>query len=90
MARFKSNRQNGLNVLDDDAGLFREEEDVYDKVDEAEYANLVESRRQREDFVVDDGTCGLRFTHTFPPHSLYHLFINSLSIPIYSYTNYLH
>ena len=59
MARFKSNRQNGLNVLDDDAGLFREEEDVYDKVDEAEYANLVESRRQREDFVVDDGTCVL-------------------------------
>ena len=55
MARFKSNRRSGLNALDDDAGLFREEEDVYDKVTEEEYGNLVESRRQREDFVVDDG-----------------------------------
>jgi hypothetical protein len=35
---------------------FREEEDVYDVVDEEEYRSLVESRRQREDFVVDDGT----------------------------------
>jgi hypothetical protein len=34
---------------------FREEEDVYDVVDEEEYRSLVESRRQREDFVVDDG-----------------------------------
>ena len=34
----------------------REEEDVYDVVDESEYQSLVESRRQREDFVVDDGT----------------------------------
>lgn len=34
---------------------FREEEDVYDVVGEEEYQNLVESRRQREDFVVDDG-----------------------------------
>lgn len=33
----------------------KEEEDVYDVVDEEEYANLVNSRRQREDFVVDDG-----------------------------------
>jgi hypothetical protein len=34
---------------------FREEEDVFDVVDEEEYRSLVESRRQREDFVVDDG-----------------------------------
>lgn len=33
----------------------KEEEDVYDVVDEEAYANLVNSRRQREDFVVDDG-----------------------------------
>lgn len=33
----------------------KEEDDVYDIVDEEEYANLVNSRRQREDFVVDDG-----------------------------------
>ncbi len=55
MNRFKNNRRNGLNVLDDDAGHFKEEEDVYDLVDQDEYRNLVESRRQREDFVVDDG-----------------------------------
>ena len=56
MNRFKKNRRNGLNVLEDDAGHFKEEEDVYDLVDNEEYKNLVESRRQREDFVVDDGT----------------------------------
>ena len=33
-----------------------DEGDVYDVVDEAEYEELVEKRRQREDFVVDDGT----------------------------------
>ena len=38
----------------------REEEDVYDVVDESEYQTLVESRRQREDFVVDDGMCRKR------------------------------
>ena len=33
-----------------------DEEDIYDVYNEDEYQNLVESRRQREDFVVDDGT----------------------------------
>ena len=55
MSRFKNNRRNGLNVLDDDAGHFKEEEDVYDVVEEGDYQNLVENRRKREDFVVDDG-----------------------------------
>ena len=32
-----------------------EEETVYDVVDENEYRQLVEKRREREDFVVDDG-----------------------------------
>ncbi|KAL3944971.1 MAG: hypothetical protein SGBAC_000947 [Bacillariaceae sp.] len=36
----------------------KEEEDVYDVVDEEAYANLVNSRRQREDFVVDDDGLG--------------------------------
>jgi hypothetical protein len=40
-------------------GNIKEEEDVYEYVDEQEYANLVNSRRQREDFVVDDGKSSL-------------------------------
>lgn len=36
-------------------GNMKEEEDVYDIVDEDDYQTLVNSRRQREDFVVDDG-----------------------------------
>jgi len=32
-----------------------EEEDVYDEVDEESYRDLVKKRREREDFVVDDG-----------------------------------
>ena len=30
--------------------------DVYDVVEEEEYRSLVDKRRDREDFVVDDGT----------------------------------
>jgi hypothetical protein len=33
----------------------QDEEDVYDVYEEEEYQKLVDSRRQREDFVVDDG-----------------------------------
>ena len=33
-----------------------EDEDVFDMVDEKEYADVVEKRRQAGDFVVDDGT----------------------------------
>jgi hypothetical protein len=50
-----------LGELDPEEDIFdgniREEEDVYDIMDEEEYRSLVESRRQREDFVVDDGGC---------------------------------
>ena len=35
-----------------------DEEDVYDVVDESAYEHLVQSRRQREDFVVDDDGLG--------------------------------
>ena len=36
----------------------QEEDDVYDEVDEDTYKELVKSRRQREDFVVDDDDLG--------------------------------
>jgi len=32
-----------------------EDDDVYDVVDEKEYAQVVEQRRKKGDFVVDDG-----------------------------------
>ena len=35
----------------------KDEGEVYEVMDEGEYQKLVESRRQREDFVVDDGEC---------------------------------
>ena len=31
-------------------------DDIYEYVEEEEYRDLVQSRREREDFVVDDGT----------------------------------
>jgi hypothetical protein len=52
----KRKRLEGLSSTEtvlDSAAL--DEDDVYDVLDEDEYRNLVESRRQREDFVVDDG-----------------------------------
>lgn len=57
LAKIKSDRRK--RELGEDGDLLeanvREEEDVYDIVDEDEYRSLVEARRQREDFVVDDG-----------------------------------
>jgi hypothetical protein len=32
-----------------------EQDDVYEYVEEEEYQKIVKSRRQQEDFVVDDG-----------------------------------
>lgn len=57
MAKFRSAKRKREMGEDDDIfeGNIREEEDVYEYVDEQEYADLVNSRRQREDFVVDDG-----------------------------------
>jgi hypothetical protein len=35
----------------------KDEGDVYDVIEEDDYRELVEKRRQREDFIVDDGVC---------------------------------
>jgi DNA polymerase alpha subunit A len=48
--------QTGRSVLDDTA--LPNDDDIYDYLPEEEYQHLVESRRQREDFVVDDDGLG--------------------------------
>jgi hypothetical protein len=57
MANMRSARNARLLGEEQDVfeGNMKEEEDVYDTLDESEYKSLVNSRRQREDFVVDDG-----------------------------------
>lgn len=52
--RMHKNNTGLLNPLEDYE--VKDEGDIYQVVDESEYQELVESRRQREDFVVDDGT----------------------------------
>ena len=74
LAKFREAKQKRSLGEEDDLfeGNIKEEEDVYDVYDEAEYESLVNSRRQREDFVVDDGklnlvnevkTFGIRFSN---------------------------
>lgn len=40
---------------------------MYDEVDEETYRRIVGERRQREDFVVDDGECLPSFARTLLP-----------------------
>lgn len=49
-------RRNGLSAVSRTDEYEVKEEDVYERLDEQEYEQLVEKRREREDFVVDDGT----------------------------------
>lgn len=62
LAKFRDAKRKRIMGEEEPDELFdsnmKEEEDVYDVVDEEEYQTLVNSRRQREDFVVDDGTWG--------------------------------
>ena len=44
---------------------FDDVEDVYQKMDEVEYREYVEGKRQREDFVVDDGELVVAFNTLF-------------------------
>lgn len=56
LARWKVDRSQGRSALDD---LEEEDDDaIFDVVDEDEYQQIVRSRQQREDFVVDDDGLG--------------------------------
>lgn len=52
-------RRNGLSAVSRTEEYEAKEEDVYEKVDESEYQELVDRRREREDFVVDDGALNI-------------------------------
>eukprot|EP00980_Cylindrotheca_fusiformis_P015771 scaffold4582_cov98-Cylindrotheca_fusiformis.AAC.1 len=56
MAKFRAAKRKRELGEEDDVfeGNIKEEGDVYDIVDEETYRELVNTRRQREDFVVDD------------------------------------
>lgn len=49
----RENAKKGISALD--ALEFEDQGDVYDMVDEEEYEQIVEARRGKNDFVVDDG-----------------------------------
>lgn len=51
-------RRNMGSVLDIADAPLKEEEDIYEYVDEDEYQKVVDARRQREDFIVDDDGLG--------------------------------
>jgi hypothetical protein len=55
MREAREKNEQGLGVSRMDEYEVPDDGDVYEYVDEDEYQKLVESRRQREDFVVDDG-----------------------------------
>ena len=51
----RSGRSSGLDaLLNDEDG--DDNDDVYEQMTEEEYRQYVERKREREDFVVDDGT----------------------------------
>lgn len=49
-------RRNGLAATTRTEEYEVKEDDIYEEVQENEYQELVQRRREREDFVVDDGT----------------------------------
>jgi DNA polymerase alpha subunit A len=58
LGKLKAARQRGLPDALDDADLIPSDDDIYETVTEEEYTKLVQARRQREDFVVDDEGLG--------------------------------
>lgn len=75
LAKFREDKRKRLMGEDEPDFEIKEEEDVYDIVDESEYQTLVNSRRQREDFVVDDGTSHATVAATFVPPISHTMFV---------------
>ena len=52
----KERRLNGSTKTRTEEYEIANDDDLFDEVDEEEYTDIVQQRREREDFVVDDGT----------------------------------
>lgn len=80
VAAMKAQMNQGLSAFELD-----KDEDVYDLVDEKEYASVVEARRNKGDFVVDDGkSCDFQERNSGrfrPAPALSNLFPSSSSLP---------
>lgn len=82
-------RRNGLSAVSrTDEYQVRGEEDIFVKVDDKDYQELVQRRREREDFVVDDGEYleNEYLVSTFH-YYLYHGCIHTHSHTLYSQTS---
>jgi DNA polymerase Pol2 len=58
LGKLKAARQGGAFDVLDDNDLIPSDDDIYETVTEEEYTKIVNARRQREDFVVDDDGLG--------------------------------
>jgi len=59
-------RRNGLTLVSrTEEYQVKDEDDVYVKMDDAQYREHVQRRREREDFVVDDGAYRDRVTNQY-------------------------
>ena len=58
LAKFKAARQGTLAQSSLDQFEDKDDDDIYDYVDEETYKSIVQARREREDFVVDDDGLG--------------------------------
>lgn len=59
-----------------------EEDDVYDYVDEDTYKDIVKSRKNAGDFVVDDSKSFLVPSASFHPNTFFFLFLLQMALVI--------